>query len=136
MRRILALTVIAVALVACGASAASTQSGPMRIEFGIAGGNLVPFQVTIERTGHVHASGLVQPAHRRLSHAKVSSLSRTVRRDFAAGLKSRQCAGTNPDIGSTFVRAEGRTVRVHGSCEPRFHRLWNTLAKAVGIPAG
>jgi hypothetical protein len=25
---------------------------------------------------------------------------------------------------------------VHGGCEPRFHRLWDTLAQAVGLRFG
>jgi hypothetical protein len=133
MRRTIVLAAL-VALCACGASAASTK--PRRIVFGVGGGNMVPWQVTIEPTGRVRASGVMQPKRRRLSRAKVVSLSRLVRADFAAGLKSRLCAGTNPDIGSDFIRAYGRTVRVHGSCEPRFHRLWNTLAQAVGLSFG
>jgi hypothetical protein len=134
VRRILLLTAIAAALAACGDSAASTS--PQRIVFGLGGGNVVPFQVTIEPTGRVRASSSIQPRYRRLSHAKVAALSRLVRADFAGGLKSRRCAGTLPDVGSDFIRAYGRTVRVHGSCEPRFHRLWNTLAQAVGLRFG
>jgi hypothetical protein len=133
MRRTIVLAAL-VALCACGASGASTK--PRRIVFGVGGGNMVPWQVTIEPTGRVRVSGVMQPKRRRLSRAKVVSLSRLVRADFAAGLKSRLCAGTNPDIGSDFIRAYGRTVRVHGSCEPRFHRLWNTLAQAVGLSFG
>lgn len=94
---------------------------------------MVPWQVTIEPTGRVRASGDVRPTRRRLSHARVVTLSRLVRHGFASGLKSRLCPGTLPDIGSDFIHAAGRTVRVHGGCEPRFHRLWNTLARAVGI---
>jgi hypothetical protein len=136
VRRILVLVVSAAALAACGSSAASTSGKPMRIVFGAGGGNRVPFQVTIEPTGHVRASGSMEPRRHRLSHAKVVSLSRLVRANFAAGLRSRRCAGTNPDFASDFVRAAGRTVTVHGSCEPRFHRLWNTLAQAVGLQLG
>jgi hypothetical protein len=131
MRRIIVLAALVAALCACGASAASTR--PQRIVFGMAGGNMFPWQVTIEPTGRVHASGDVRPKRRRLSHAKVVSLSRLVRQGFASGLKSRLCPGTLPDISSDFIHAAGRTVRVHGGCEPRFHRLWNTLASAVGI---
>lgn len=97
---------------------------------------MVPYQVTIEPTGRIRASGPLRPTRRRLSHAKVLSLSRLVRADFGAGLKSRLCPGTNPDVGSDFIQAYGRTVRVHGSCEPRFHRLWSTLAQAVGLRFG
>jgi hypothetical protein len=51
-------------------------------------------------------------------------------------LKSRLCPGTNPDIGSHFIQAYGRSVRVHGGCEPSFQRLWDTLARAVGLRFG
>jgi hypothetical protein len=131
MRRILGLTAIAAALAACGSSSASTQAKPLRIVFGVGGGNMVPFQITIQPTGRVRSSGM-EPTRRRLSHARVLSLTRLVREDFPR-LKSRRCSGTLPDIGAEFIHAEGRTVRVHGGCEPRFHRLWNTLARAVGV---
>lgn len=133
MRRIIVLAALLAGVCACGSSAASTT--PHRIVFGIAGGNMVPFQVTIEPTGRVRSSGPLKPTRRQLTHAKVVSLSRLVRQDLPA-LKSRLCPGTNPDVGSDFIHAYGRTVRVHGSCEPRFHRLWDTLAKAVGLRFG
>ena len=133
VRRLVVLATAAAALAACGSSAASTGPKPIRIVFGLGGGNIVPFQVTIEPTGRVRASGGVLDVRRkRLSQAKVASLSSLVRHELPA-LKSRQCAGTLPDVGSDLVRALGRTVRVHGSCEPRFHRLWNTLARAAGV---
>ena len=104
--------------------------------FGVGGGNLVPYQVTIESTGRVRSRGPLKPRVPQLSHAKIVSLSRLVRADFAAGLKSRLCPGTNPDVGSDFIQSYGRTVRVHGNCEPRFHRLWDALARAVGLRFG
>jgi hypothetical protein len=131
MRRAIVLAALLGGLCACGSSAASTA--PQRIVFGVGGGNMVPYQVTIEPTGRVRASGTMQTTRHRLSHAEVVLLSRLVREGFAAGVKSRLCAGTNPDVGSDFIRAYGRTVRVHGNCEPRFHRLWRTLAQAVGL---
>jgi len=132
MRMAVLLAAIIVASAACGSSAASTQAGPIRIEFGVGGGNMVPWQVTIERTGRVRSTSF-RPTRRRLTRAKVATLSRLVRHAFAAGLRSRECAGTNPDVGSDFIDALGRTVRVHGSCEPRFSKLWETLAGAVGL---
>lgn len=130
------LGVSAAALAACGASSASSTSAkPMRIVFGLAGGNLPPFQVTIEPTGRVRATGGPRPSRHRLSRAKVVSLSSLVRHDLP-GLTSRLCPGTLPDFASEFIHAAGRTVRVRGSCEPRFHRVWNTLARAVGLPSG
>ena len=97
---------------------------------------MVPWQVTIEPTGRVLGSAPVQPKRHRLTRAKVASLSQLVEQEFASGLESRRCAGTNPDVGSDFIRAVGWTVTVHGSCERRFHRLWNTLARAVGLRVG
>ena len=136
MRKVLLAVAITAALAACGSSIASTEAGPMRIAFGVGGGNMVPFQVTIERTGRVRATYPIRPQRRRLTQAKVASLSRLVRHAFATGLRSRQCPGTNPDVGSDYIRALGRTVRVHGSCEPRFTKLWDTLAHAVGLNFG
>jgi hypothetical protein len=136
VRRIALLAVSVAALAACGSSAASTAARPVRIEFGIGGGNVVPWQVTIERTGRVRATGDIRPVRRRLSQTKVASLSRLVRHAFASGVRSRQCAGTNPDFGSDFIRAGGRTVTVHGGCEPGFTRLWKVLARAVGLRVG
>jgi hypothetical protein len=133
VRRIVVLALSATALAACGASAASTRTKPTRIDFGLRGGNFAPFQITIERTGRVRATGSIRPRHRRLSQAKTKSLSRIVRRDLPA-LKSRRCPGTNPDIASSFIRAAGRTVTVHGSCEPAFSRLLSSLERAVGWP--
>jgi hypothetical protein len=133
VRRIVALSAAAAALVGCGSSAASTSAKPIRITFGKAGGTIVPYQVTIEPTGRVRSTDVMEPIRRRLSPAKVASLSRLVRHAFASGLASRLCAGVNPDVGSDFIRAMGRLVRVHGNCEPRFTRLWDTLAQAVGL---
>jgi hypothetical protein len=79
MRWIAVLAVSAAGLAACGASAASTQAKPMRIEFGLGGENIVPFQVTIEPTGRGRARGSIRPKRRQLSRTKVASLSRLVR---------------------------------------------------------
>jgi hypothetical protein len=133
MRRIIVLAALLGALFACGSSDASTT--PHRIVFGVVGGNLASYQVTIEPTGRIRSSH-VTTKYRVLSRAKVVSLSRLVRADFASGLESRLCPGTNPDFSSEFIQAYGRTVRVHGRCEPRFHRLWDTLAQAVGLRFG
>jgi hypothetical protein len=132
VRRIAVLAASAAALSACGSSAAATK--PLRIVFGLGGGNMVPYQVTIEPTGRVEAAGSIRPTRHRLSQARVASLWSLVRQELP-GLKSRLCPGTNPDVGSDYIRSLGRTVRVHGSCEPRFSRLWSTLARAVGLGA-
>ena len=128
--RIAILAALVAGLSACGASSAPTS--PTGIAFGIGGGNIVPYRVMVEPTGVIRASGMGLQRHA-LSRNLVARLSRRVRTAFAAGVKSRQCRGTNPDIASEFIRAEGRTVTVRGTCDPRFQRLWNTLARTVGI---
>jgi len=131
---VVAVTIAVVA--ASGAPAASAQAKPTRIEFGVGGGNMVPFQVTIEPTGRVRstiAARFIRPERHRLPQATVASLSALVRHAFASGVRSRQCGATNPDVGSDFIRAAGHTVTVHGSCEPRFTKLWDALARAVRL---
>jgi hypothetical protein len=139
-----ALFLFALVVAGCGASPKNTLSSAIAqnyarsvpvttVGFGTYGGTLVPLRVTIESTGRVRWSGTTLRLRRRLSQAKVVSLSRLVRAGFAAGLRSRQCPGVNPDFARHFVRALGRVVTVHGNCEPRFNRLWITLARAVGL---
>jgi hypothetical protein len=130
--RIAVLAAVVAGLSACRASSAPTR--PTGFAFGTGGGNIVPYHVLIEPTGVIRASG-TRTRRRALSRAEAASLSRLVHREFSAGMKSRRCHGTNPDIASHFIRADDRTVTVHGNCEPRFQRLWNTLARAVGIDA-
>lgn len=92
-------------LAACGGSPV-TQ--PSRIEVGVTGGNIRPHKAVITLTGDRESR---------------------VRAAFA-GLTSRRCPGTLPDIATEYIRFEGRTVRVHGACEPAFTRLWNALSAA------
>lgn len=129
--RIAFLAALLAGLSACGGASASTR--PARIAFGIDGGNIVPYHFTIEPTGVIRTSGPRQPKQPAVSRTKAASLSRLVRTYFSHGVKSRQCRGTNPDIASHFIRVDGRTVTIHGTCEPRFQRLWSSLARAVGI---
>jgi hypothetical protein len=125
------LPLLALGLAACGGSSAK----PMQIEFGIQGGNVGPVDVIISPQGVIDWNGPVRYSSKRVSSSTAASLSQLVRADFAAGLPSRpkRCPGTLPDIGTQFVRAEGRTVLVHGGCDPRFTQLWNRLADAVRL---
>lgn len=115
MRRALAVPLLALGLAACGSSSATK---PADIAFGRSGGNIAPLRVVVAANG-------------KLGSSKVLSLDRQVRAVFG-GLKSRRCPGTLPDVATEYIRFEGRTVRVHGSCEPAFTRLWNRLLAASG----
>jgi hypothetical protein len=120
------LAILAIGLSACGASAATQTS----IVFGVGGGNMVPYSVTIEPSGAVHPHGSARVKHRQISTATVRRLRQEIQ---DAHLRSRECSGTLPDVGADYIRVSGRTVTVHGDCEPRFHRVWNDLAQAVGL---
>jgi hypothetical protein len=128
-------TVIAVLALGLAACARVTSSHPpLRIEFGIAGGNIAPFTVRISPTGAVRSSGSVSLGRTQLSGPARSRLKYEVINLLRLGrLRSKQCPGTLPDIAAQFLRAGGQTIRVHGSCEPRFTQFWNRLAAAVGL---
>lgn len=52
---------------------------------------------------------------------------------FSSLPSSTRCAGTLPDVATTYVVFGGRTVSVHGHCVPRFDRVWNAVSAAVEI---
>jgi hypothetical protein len=129
LRALLALGLAATAL-ASGASA-SQQTG---FALGRTGGNIRPFTVSIAADGRVSVSGPVQVGRTKLTRAQLAALTKTaadVR--FTTLPNTTTCAGTLPDVASTFVRIGARTVRVHGECVPRYARLWKALAGAVKL---
>jgi hypothetical protein len=134
--RVLVVAALLVCGSACGASAASTTKRPMRIAFGLTGGNMIPFQVVVSANGAVRSGGSRSVSRKHLSRRTVLALDRRVRAGFRSGVKSRRCPNTLPDVGSDFIRLGQRTVTVHGGCEPRFRKLWNALAAAVGLRLG
>ena len=132
VRRLILLVVLALGLAACGSSGAPKPTHPTKIEFGIKGGNIAPFDITVSPAGQITEVGNLHITKRHLPSATEASLSSALESSFA-GLSSRQCKGTLPDVGSRFIRAEGRTVTVHGSCEAGFEQLWGRLTAAVGF---
>jgi hypothetical protein len=126
MRRLVYVAVLALGLAACGGSGAS--KGTLEITFGLSGGTMRNYSVTIGPGGAV--SGLSGPAASSIPSAQHSELSSRVRSAFAT-LKSEQCPGTFPDESARFITALGKTVTVRGACEPGFTKLWNELDKAV-----
>jgi hypothetical protein len=135
VRRLILLAALSLVVAACGSSAARTTPKPVagtQIDFGVKGGNIAPFTVTIGADGRVSELGTLRITKHRLGGAAVCSLSGAVESGLPS-LSSRQCKGTLPDVGSRFIRAKGKTVTVHGSCEPGFERLWSKLTAAVGF---
>jgi hypothetical protein len=121
--------VLAAWLAACGSTAATGQTP---IVFGITGGNIAPYRVSIQPTGSVRDSSQRSP-RRQIPVARVRGLRTEIQQ---AHLANRHCAGVLPDIASRYIRVGGRTATVHGTCEPGFERVWNDLVRAVGRATG
>jgi len=115
----------AAAVAACGASA----NAPTPIVFGLAGGNAVPYRVTIQPNGSVRVS--------RGWRVRKQILPRQVRRLRGeiqnAHLKTRMCAGALPDFATNYIRLGARTFKLHGQCEPRFTHVFSDLLAAVRL---
>ena len=118
----------------------SASPGAMSFAFGRNGGNIAPFAVTISSSGAVTATGPVKPTVTVVSapaRARLAALVAATR--FAALPPTIRCGGSLPDFASNFVtvRRGGstRTVLVHGDCSTRFSRLYDALARAVGVPS-
>jgi hypothetical protein len=110
---------------ACGASA----GGSTPIVFGLMGGNAVPYRVTIQPNGSVRASQ-GWTVRRQILPRQARRLRSEIRN---AHLTSRLCPGYLPDFATNYIRLDGRTVRVHGRCEPRFTRVYDDLLAAVKL---
>lgn len=119
------LVSIAATLAACG----STAARHMPIVFGITGGNIAPYRVSIEPNGSVRASGSRATPRQQISPARARQLRLEIER---ADLASRRCPGALPDIAGRYIRYGGHTYLVHGGCEARFERVWLDLLRAVG----
>jgi 3-oxoacyl-(acyl-carrier-protein) synthase len=125
VRRLSVLAVFTAAFAACGGSAAVTRAP---IVFGITGGNIAPYRVSIQPDGTVRGA-----AHRQIPSARVRRLQQEIEQ---AHLTSRRCNGTLADVASQYISVSGRTVTVHGACEPSFERVWHDLAQAAGVRRG
>jgi hypothetical protein len=128
------IVVTAAAWLAAAAGSGAATVPAQGFAFGRAGGNIVPFTVTIAAGGRVHASGPVRVGRRMLTHAQLTALANVVAQARFTTLPAvTNCPGTLPDVAATFVRVGVRTVRVHGDCVPRYTRVWNALTAAVKL---
>jgi hypothetical protein len=133
MRRHVPLAAV-VLLAFVPAGGASPQRG---FGFGRLGGNIRPYTVSIATDGLIHSSGPVTAGRMKLSAAQLASLDRAVAATRFASLPAMtNCPGTLPDIATTFIRVGTKTVRVHGSCVPRFSKLFTALSDAVKLSSG
>ena len=128
MRRLVLLSVLALGVAGCGGSGASNT---LEIQFGISGGNIAGWSVTISPSGRVTAINKVLLQPNQLSSAQAAQLSKDVRAAMPS-LEDAQCGGTFPDEADQFIEADGKKWTVRGTCEASFTNLFNELATAVG----
>jgi hypothetical protein len=104
--------------------------------YGRTGGNIIPFTVKIATTRAVTATGAA-PAHvDTITKERLAELNRVAFVvDFSKLPASTLCKNALPDVAAQFIRVGARTVHVHGSCVPRFNRLWTALNRAVAKPS-
>lgn len=132
MRCLAAISLAVASLAAVPAAGAAPHAGAFA--FGRTGGNIIPFAVTIGANGSVQVQGPVKVGRTRLTAAQLASL-----RKLAASVRfttlpaQTNCPRTLPDIAATFVQVGGRMVRVHGSCVPRYAKLWAAVGAAVKL---
>jgi hypothetical protein len=112
---------------ACGAVAATH---PRPIRFGLTGGNVAPYRVLIKPSGAVTIDGPFADSRRKIPAKRVQRLQREIQQAHLA--KRRMCPGVLPDIASEYIRLGSHTFTLHGTCEPRFQRVWRDLQHAVG----
>jgi hypothetical protein len=124
---LLLAVVVAAGITACAAGAAGRAA---TIRFGVSGGSTIGYRVSIRPDGKVHITGRLMVGRRKISAARARRLRREIQR---AHLVSRTCSGTNPDLGSRFIRLGARSVSVRGECESRFQHVWTDLTKAVHL---
>jgi hypothetical protein len=120
------LAVLFAAATACSAGAAVSTP----IVFGLTGGNMAGYRVTIQPDGSVRLRGGPWKGRRQIQPTQVRRLRSEIRN---AHLASRICAGTLPDFASEFIRLDGRTFTVRGRCEQRFQRVFRDLESAVSL---
>ena len=128
---------IAAALFAVAAAVPAGGSGtvtPTGFAFGRLGGNIRPYRVSIENSGTVHWSGAVTVGRKKLASIELVTLNRiATETSFLTLPKTTNCPGALPDVASTYVRVGALTVRVHGTCVPRYARMWRALVSAVRV---
>ncbi|HEY3549779.1 MAG TPA: hypothetical protein VGK69_01820 [Gaiellaceae bacterium] len=126
MRAVLLLAVAGVAaFTACGAGSATR---PRPIQFGVRGGNIVGYTISIGPNGKVTSP--FGRGHGRIPERLVRQLGREIQQAHLA--ESRICAGSLPDIAARYIRLGSSTFRLRGSCDSRFERVWSDLLRAVG----
>jgi hypothetical protein len=117
-----------------------TASAQPAITFGVTGGNLMPWNVTIDGDGTITGSGWNKPQNAHLTDPKNSLPALFKLADtegFWSQAASTSCTGTLPDIVTQYIRINSSTgskkVSVHGGCVANFSQLIAVLENAAGV---
>jgi len=117
----------------------SGSTGQAVFTFGIQGGNLRPWSVTISDDGSIAATGSIKHAQK-LDDPK-NTLNGLLKladaESFFALPKNLRCSGVLPDIAARWImiKANGDTkqVSVHGACNAAFSQVYAVLMAAGGV---
>jgi len=114
--------------------------GQAAITFGIEGGNMRPWSMTVNYNGSIVGNDYRKPTNTHLYDPKNSMNGLQKMADaegFGAMPGMRQCGKALPDVASRFVTistaAGTHGVSVHGPCNRQFNELWAVLASAAGF---
>ncbi len=114
--------------------------GQATITFGIEGGNLRPWSVTVNYSGSIVANDYRKPMNTHLYDPKnsMNGLQKLADAEgFGAMPAERQCGSALPDVASRFVTiitaAGTHKVSVRGLCNRQFNELWAVLASTAGL---
>lgn len=128
---------LAVPLVVLAGGSTKHQASPS-FAFGRAGGNIIPFKVTIGSDGRVATTGPVQATAATTSSALRNGLARLAQAEgFFTMATSLTCGRVNPDVAGRFItvsaKGKTRTVTARGTCYPAFEELYAVLSASVGV---
>lgn len=103
------------------------------LSFGRTGGNIIPFHVSIARTGAVTTTGPVHST-KRVSIAAIGGILTLARAEKFSLLPRRiACKGISPDVASAYITINRITVTSRGSCNRRFAELYAVLEAAAAV---
>lgn len=128
VRAVLLLVVAGIAAFSVPGAGAATRPRP--IQLGFEGGNVAGYTISIKASGKVTLVRGARVVHRRIPVKRLRRLGREIQQARLARI--RLCAGVLPDFATRYIRLGSRMFRLHGTCEPRFERLWSEVLRAVG----
>ena len=117
----------------------SNNSKVAVISFGIQGGNIRPFMVTLALDGTITATGATVPSQKLTDPQNTLKglLAMADAEGFFSMPTNTRCAGVNPDVGAPFITLYSSTkvkhVQVDGSCVSKFSQLYSVLRQVAGV---